>query len=238
MSEVERRRVLARDRQRRRRDRLRLIECDARDITPLPTLCDPLLRVTLGVVGVTLGVTGAAMNGWFAWSLGTDVVSRVVFCALGVANDVAVLLLPSVAVQRRWAWVVWLVCFALAVFGGNGFVATNITDAKSARPSAVVADALRAVGNAERAVALECTRLGPVCRQRQSELHEASQALRAARAQAEADGDPQAQAVARLVRWDADGVAMVRLALLTLLPQLGGVLLALAGMRIACHSNH
>jgi len=121
---LERLRALARDRKRRQRDR----ERDQRDLSQPASPSDPLVTVTDGVTpdvtntvcsqdhaplpngppfsrwaltAVAVVLFGAAIcaNAAYAWSLGASPISSVVFCAIGVAGDCLVFLLP-LAVSR------------------------------------------------------------------------------------------------------------------------------------------
>ena len=82
----------------------------------------------------TLGVTGIAINGWFARSLGSSDAAGSLFLAIGVAADLVALVLPSRAASARQratallGWVVWLVAFVFAVTASIGFASTNISD--------------------------------------------------------------------------------------------------------------
>jgi hypothetical protein len=75
--------------------------------------------------------------------------------------------------------------------------------------------------------------VGKFCRERESAVTERRQALDAAMHSVEQTADPQTEAARRIVAWLSHGVlqpsgddfAMLRLILLAILPQIGGILL-------------
>jgi hypothetical protein len=182
-------------------------------------------------------------NAVYAWSLGAGDLAGAVFAGIGIAADALVLLLPSVAASQWRAgrrarslvgWAVYPLAFAFAVAGSVGFSAVNIADvisARAGRTSPGIELAQRRLDVAAKQVAAECKQVGPLCRQRQAEERQALADLSAACAAVAAGADPQAAQVAALVAWASpwrpspDGVALARLALLALLPQLGGLVL-------------
>jgi hypothetical protein len=207
------------------------------------------LRVSsalLTVAALALAIVGMTMNGWFGRSLGSTDASGWLFLAVGVAADLAALTLPSTA-ARLWqarqrttslaAWAVWLMTFAFAITAGIGFASVNIADVTASRASRVtpilqVAQAALAdaMGSRDR----ECKGgVGRFCREREAAVSERRQALDSAMAAGAASADPQSEAAVRLVAWVSGGAlrpsgndfAMLRLVLLALLPQIGGVLL-------------
>ncbi len=186
------------------------------------------------------------MNGWFARSLGSSEIAGWLFLAIGVAADLVALAAPACASQL-WAkrqrgsamagWVVWAMTFAFAVTAGIGFASVNITDVTTARASRVtpaVETAKAAVADATGARDRECAGgVGKFCRQREEALTERRRALETAMRSVEQTADPQTEAAVRIVAWVSGGVikasgedfAMLRLILLALLPQIGGILL-------------
>jgi hypothetical protein len=93
-------------------------------------------------------------------ALGPNAFAAAKFLAVGVAADLAALVLPSTAAglwqagQRATAlvgWVVWLVTFVFAMTAGIGFAATNISDVTLVRASRVTP----AVTSAQAAVCTE-----------------------------------------------------------------------------------
>jgi hypothetical protein len=200
-----------------------------------------LLTATLALAGV-----GIAMNGWFARSLGSSDVAGWLFLAIGVAADLVSLLVPSCA-ARLWqtrhratslaGWLVWAMTFVFAVTAGIGFASTNIADVTLARASRVtpaVGVAQAALADAMAARDRECKDgVGKFCRERETAVNERRQALDTAMQSVGLAADPQTQAAIRLAAWASHGVlqpsgndfAMLRLVLLALLPQIGGILL-------------
>jgi hypothetical protein len=202
--------------------------------------------VLLTVAALALAIVGMTMNGWFGRSLGSTDASGWLFLAVGVAADLAALTLPSTA-ARLWqarqrttslaAWAVWLMTFAFAITAGIGFASVNIADVTASRASRVtpilqVTQAALADAMASRD--RECKGgVGRFCREREAAVNERRQALDSAMAAGAASADPQSEAAVRLVAWVSGGAlrpsgndfAMLRLVLLALLPQIGGILL-------------
>jgi hypothetical protein len=198
------------------------------------------------IAALALAVVGMTMNGWFARSLGSTDASGWLFLAIGVAADLVALTLPTVA-ARLWqqrqrgtslaAWSVWLMTFAFAITAGIGFASVNIADvtaSRAARVTPVVTIAQAALADAMVARDRECKGgVGKFCREREAAVNERRHALDGAMAAGAATADPQSEAAVRLVAWISGGTlhptgddfAMLRLVLLALLPQIGGVLL-------------
>ena len=113
-------------------------------VTPSPTVrsrgVTPPHRVAsilLAAAAFALAGVGVTTNGWFARSLGSSDIAGWLFLAIGVATDLAALVLPSCAAalwqnrQRATSvagWAVWAMTFAFAVTAGIGFASVNITD--------------------------------------------------------------------------------------------------------------
>jgi len=203
----------------------------------------PLLLTTAALALAAVGIT---INGWFARSLGSSDVAGWLFLAVGVAADLVALVLPSCAAglwqggQRATAlvgWAVWLMTFAFAVTAGIGFASTNISDVTLARASRVtpaVANAQAALTDAMAARDRECKGgVGKFCREREAAVAERRQLLDSAMTSVGQTADPQTDAAIKLVTWGTRGLlrpapedfAMLRLILLALLPQIGGILL-------------
>jgi hypothetical protein len=194
-------------------------------------------------------VCGLAMNATYARSLGSSDLSGWLFLALGPCADCAALALPSVAASV-WkagerttagaAWITWAAVFAFALLGSVGFASVSISDvtiARAARVTPQVTQARGALADAMGARDRECKGgVGRFCRERESAVATARQALDAAIGAVAATSDPQTEAAIRLVAWVSRGAikpatddfGMIRLALLSLLPQIGGVLLMVA----------
>jgi hypothetical protein len=222
-------------------------------VTPSPTVesrgVAPPHRVAsilLAAAAFALAGVGVTTNGWFARSLGSSDTAGWLFLAIGVATDLAALVLPSCAAalwhsrQRATSvagWAVWAMTFAFAVTAGIGFASVNITDVTAARAAHVtpaVTAAQSALSDAMSARDRECERgVGKFCREREATVAERRQILDTAMASVGQTADPQNDAAIKLVAWVTRGVvrpsgddfAMLRLVLLAMLPQIGGILL-------------
>ena len=198
---------------------------------------------------LALAGVGIVINGWFARSLGSTEAAGLLFLAIGVATDLVALAAPSCgahlwgAGQRATslvAWVVWLMTFIFAVTAGIGFASQNIADvtlARASRPTPAVTVAQAALADAMAARDRECKGgVGKFCREREAAVAERQQAVGVAMHSVEQTADPQTDAAIRLVAWLSHGwlkpssndFAMLRLVLLALLPQIGGILLMVA----------
>lgn len=219
-------------------------------VTPRPTVAPSrhyFAPVLLTTAALALSAVGIAINGWFARSLGSSDLAGWLFLAVGVAADLAALVLPSSAAalwhtgQRATAlvgWGVWFVTFAFAVTAGIGFASTNISDVTLVRASRVtpaVTSAQAMLSDAMAARDRECKGggVGKFCREREALVAERRQLLGAAMTSVGQAADPQTDAAIKLIAWISRGMmrpapedfAMVRLILLALLPQIGGMLL-------------
>ena len=222
-------------------------------VTPPPTVklraVTPSHRVAsilLAAAAFALAGVGITTNGWFARSLGSSDSAGWLFLAIGVAADLAALVLPSCAAglwhtrQRATSlagWAAWVMTFAFAVTAGIGFASVNITDvtaARAARVSPAVTAAQSALSDAMSARDRECTHgVGKFCREREAAVAERRQILDTAMASVAQTADPQNDAAIKIVAWVTHGVlrpsgddfAMLRLVLLAMLPQIGGILL-------------
>jgi hypothetical protein len=119
----------------------------------------------------------------------------------------------------------------------------NIADATMARasratPAVTVAQA--ALTDAMAARDRECKGgVGKFCREREAAVAERQQAVDAAMHSVEKNADPQTDAAIHVVTWlsggwlqpTANDFAMLRLVLIALLPQIGGILLMVARSR-------
>ena len=205
--------------------------------------------ILLVAAAFALAGVGITTNGWFARSLGSSDIAGWLFLAIGVAADLAALVMPSCA-ARLWnsrqratslaGWAVWAMTFVFAVTAGIGFASLNITDVTAARASRVtpaVSAAQSGLSDAMSARDRECMNgVGKFCRQREAAVAERRQILDTAMASVGQTSDPQTEAAIKLVAWVSRGVlrpsgddfAMLRLVLLALLPQIGGILLMVA----------
>jgi hypothetical protein len=211
----------------------------AADATDIAGTITPAAALALAGVGVV-------MNGWFARSLGSSDFAGWLFCAVGVAADCVALVMPSCAAglwqarQRATSlvgWAIWLMTFVFAVTAGIGFASSNISDVTMARASRItpaVTAAQKALNDVMAARDRECKGgVGKFCREREAAVIERRQALDSATQAVGQTADPQTDAASRIVVWathralqpTSNDFAMLRLALLALLPQIGGILL-------------
>lgn len=199
--------------------------------------------ILLTVAALALAVVGMAMNAMFARSLGSTESAGWLFLAVGVAADLAALALPSCAAQASKpsvavaGWSAWAISFAFAVTAGIGFASVNISDvtlARSSRSTPATITANAALTDAMAARDRECHGgVGKFCRERETAVTERRQAVDVAMGTVAATADPQTEAAIRIVAWVSRGMlqptgddfAMLRLVLLALLPQIGGILL-------------
>jgi hypothetical protein len=206
----------------------------------------PVTSVALTAAAFALAMTGITMNGWFARSLGSSDIAGWLFLAIGVAADLIALVVPSAA-ARHWqarrrstaatAWAVFAATFLFAVMAGIGFASLNVADVtlqRASRVTPVVTMAQASLSDAMTARDRECSGgIGKNCRLREQAVAERRQVLDAAMGSVEQAADPQTAAAVRIVTWaslgtlhpTSDDFAMLRLILLALLPQLGGILL-------------
>ena len=127
--------------------------------------------------------------------------------------------------------------FVFAVTAGIGFASANIADVTLLRASRItpaVQTEQTALADAMAARDRECKGgVGKFCREREAVVDERRHALDAAMQSVGQAADPQTDAAIRLVAWASQGAlqptandfAMLRLVLLALLPQIGGILL-------------
>ena len=203
-------------------------------------------QVFLTVAALALGAVGIIINGWFARSLGSSDVAGWLFLAVGIAADLVALVMPSCSAAQWQAglwptalvgWTVWLMTFVFAVTAGIGFASTNIADvtlARASRMTPAVLTAQTALADAMAARDRECKGgIGRFCREREAAVAERRQIVDSAMATVGQAADPQADAAIKLVTWLSRGVlhpaaedfAMLRLIMLALLPQIGGILI-------------
>jgi len=215
----------------------------AEPVTPSRRHVAPVL---LSIAALALAGVGITMNGLFARSLGSSDVAGWLFLAVGVAADLVALVMPSCAAalwqagQRTTAlvgWSVWAMTFVFAVTAGIGFASVNIADVTLTRASRATPAIQTAKATLDDAIAArdrECKGgVGKFCRERETTVNERRQALDAAMHSVEKTADPQTDAAIRVVAWVSRGAlqptendfAMLRLVLLALLPQIGGILL-------------
>jgi hypothetical protein len=205
-----------------------------------------LASVLLTTAALALSAVGIAINGWFARSLGSSDLAGWLFLAVGVAADLAALVLPYTAAslwhtgQRAAAlvgWVVWFVTFMFAVTAGVGFASSNIADVTLVRASRVtpaITSDQAMLTDAMTARDRECKGgVGKFCREREALVAERRQLLNGAMTSVHQAADPQTDAAIKLLAWISAGMMrparedffMFRLILFALLPQIGGLLL-------------
>jgi hypothetical protein len=215
----------------------------SRAVTPSHRSVASIFLVTAAFVLAGVGIT---TNGWFARSLGSSDTAGWLFLAIGVAGDLVALVMPSCAAglwhngQRAASlvgWAVWTLTFAFAVTAGIGFASVNIADvaaARAARITPAISAAQSALSDAMSARDRECVKgVGKFCRERETAVAERRQILDTAMASVGKAADPQTDAAVKLVAWvtlgelrpSGEDFAMLRLVLLALLPQIGGILL-------------
>jgi hypothetical protein len=212
----------------------------------LPRIGRGLLCTVLVGSALALAGTGIVVNGWYARSLGSTEFAGYLFPAVGVATDAAALALPTWAtviwkrsrMRALGAWGLWSLTFAFALSASLGFASVNIADTRLARSTAsngVIDDDKEALRTARDREARECkSGNGTNCRKRIDEANKQQDKLDGDRSKIV--GDPQSDGASKLVRWitfdrvvpTGDDFAMFRLALMTLLPQLGGLVLMVA----------
>jgi hypothetical protein len=213
--------------------------------------------ILLTVAALALAVVGMTMNGWFARSLGSTDTAGWLFLVVGVAADLVALVMPSCAAglwqagQRTTAlaaWAVWLMTFVFAVTAGIGFASVNIADvtlARASRATPAIATAQAALNDAMAARDRECKGgVGKFCRERETAVTERRQAVDVAMRAVGRTADPQTEAAIRIVAWlsrdmlrpSGDDFVMLRLVLLALLPQIGGILLMVGRVHRAADS--
>jgi hypothetical protein len=211
-----------------------------------------LAPLLLSTAALGLAAVGIIINGWFARSLGSSDVAGWLFLAVGVAADIVALVMPSCAAglwqagQRATAlagWGLWLMTFSFVVMAGIGFASVNIADvtqARAARVTTAVQTAQSALSDAMASRDRECKGgVGKFCREREATVADRRQVLDVAMRSVEQTADPQTEAAIRIVAWvsrgalhpTGDDFAMLRLVLLALLPQIGGILLMIGRSR-------
>jgi len=222
--------------------------------SPSPTVTPPAVTpshrsvasIFLVTAAFVLAGVGITTNGWFARSLGSSDTAGWLFLAIGVAGDLVALVMPSCAAglwrngQRAASlvgWAVWMLTFAFAVTAGIGFASVNIADvaaSRGARITPAISAAQSALSDAMSARDRECAKgVGKFCRERETAVAERRQILDSAMASVGKTADPQTDAAVKLVAWvtlgelrpSGEDFAMLRLVLLALLPQIGGILL-------------
>jgi hypothetical protein len=203
---------------------------------------------TLVFFAYSLGITGLGVNAWFTYNQGSTVVDKVLMSSLGFILEAIAFKLPqqmsSLCRQRRWggfgiASIIYLPLLGFAIYNSLGFASQNFQETKTVRSERItpaVTDAMLKRDTFTASRDAECRKRGPLCRQFEQDVISAMDAVEKAREKVSALADPQIASAAKLVAWvsmnrfhpSADDFAMLRLLLLTLLPQLGGLVLMAA----------
>lgn len=220
--------------------------------SPIATVASQAPSWLLVTASLGLAVVGVTVNAWYAASLGASDAAGMLFRAVGICSDLAGLALPAKAAMLWYsgkrgpavtAWLAFGVTVAFALTASIGFASLNIADTTAARASRVtpaVTAAQTALDDATAARDRECKGgVGKFCRDREAGVAERRRLLDQATAAGAATADPQAMAAVKLVAWASagqlrpteDDFAMLRLMLLALLPQLGGVLMMVGRAR-------
>ncbi|SRR6266404_1797667 len=214
----------------------------------VPRIVLPRSNLRLVILAYGLGTVGLGINAWFAWNRGTDLIDKGLLSFLGFTTEAMAFYLPDQAtrlwMQRRlvgfcFASILCVILFVSALINGLGFASLNLTEASTVRSERItpaVADAQRKLDTLSASRRDECQKRGDRCRQLEKEEQLALESLRDTRDKVTASSDPQIASAAKLVAWvsfgryhpSADDFAMLRLFLLTLLPQLGGLVLMVA----------
>lgn len=227
-------------------ERQQLVPAASKPI-PRVVVSTPLARsnIPLKVLSYSLFLVTLCINASFVFDRGGTLEARLVMSLLGIILEAMLFFLPTQASNlwngRRWlmsvfASILCLFLFAFAFLASLGFASQNLTEvttARSERITPAVSDAQRRLEALTASKKDECTKRGDRCRQLERDEQTALEGLRQARDAVSATADPQTASAAKLVAWvtvgrfhpSADDFGMLRLLLLTLLPQLGGLVL-------------
>lgn len=204
--------------------------------------------IPLVILAYALGIVGLGINGWFSYSRGSSEVDKALFLGLGFILEAIMFYLPAQTANqwrdRKLGGVIvgcflYPFLFIFAITNSLGFASLNLQDTATARAERVtpaISDAQRKLDTLTTSRAVECVKRGDKCRQLEREEQQALESLREAREKVSATADPQVTSAAKLVSWVSlnryaptpEDFAMLRLLLLTLLPQLGGLVLMLS----------
>lgn len=205
-----------------------------------------LALVINGQTGWHFGTTPLASVTFAGLSLAADLL------AIALPATAAALWCGRHRLLATAAWAVWTVAAAMATLASLGFAELHIGDTAAGRQSVITTstslvtqrqdriDAARLAATATtKAREAECGKRGPLCRDREADERAALATLNSAVAAPVptvapiAGTDPQVTAALRLTTWaglalHADDIVNLRLALMALLPNLAGLLLAFA----------
>ncbi len=208
-------------------------------------------NIPLMLLAYSLGLIGLAINAWFTWNNGSSLIDKSLMSSLGFTTEAMAFFLPALAAslwnQRRIVaslstWALFAFLFTSALMNGLGFASTNLTEtttAKAERITPAVADAQRRLDSLSVSRKDECQKRGEKCRQLEKDEQLAFESLRVERDTVSAIADPQIVSAAKMAAWlsfgiyhpSADDFAMIKLLILTLLPQLGGLVLMVSSRR-------
>ena len=212
-------------------------------VIPVPRSNIPLIILAYG-----LAIEVLCINAVMAWDRGSTTKDKIVLSILFFTLEAIVFFLPAWS-KTLWQTrqyvpciicvVVWLPLFGFAIYNSQGFASTNYAETTTLRAERItpaVSDAQRRLDTLSASRRDECLKRGDRCRQLEREEQSAIEGLREAREKVTAIADPQIASAAKLIAWvsldrfhpSADDFAMLRLLLLTLLPQLGGLVLMVA----------
>jgi len=166
-----------------------------------------IVGIVLVGAGITLAVTSMWANAWFGYSLTADETAGRIFATFAVVAEIVACVLPT-AIRFYWRdgnwWVALeggaLMCVVLSVifFAASGFVLTNVSEAievRGERVTPTISIARGALNDARAARDRECSKVGPICRQREDTVAERQRKLDEAKADVRATADPQAEAL-------------------------------------------
>ena len=208
-------------------------------------------HIPLAFLAAGLAIVGLIINGYFSWTRGTSDLDKILFAGIGFVTESVAFFLPSrmAALWRQRslgafavACVIYPLLLAFALLNSLGFAAVNLNDVSTVRAeriSPAVADAQRRLDTLTASRKQACDddkKVGTRCFRLQREEQAGFEQLTYARQQQKEGADPQISAAQKLVSWitagsltpKVDDFGMLRLLLLTLLPQAGGLILLLA----------
>jgi hypothetical protein len=203
----------------------------------------PLLLISFVICAV-----GLTINFWYQFNRSSNPVEQWIYGIGGLALELGMFCLLNRAQQlfkaRRLVacavtLAVWPLCMAFALTNSLGFNAVNLIDtatARAERTSVEVADIQRRLNTLATSREQECRKRGPRCLDLEAQERTQYDALRAARGEVRQGADPQVASAQKLTSWitagrvtpSADDISNLRLLLLTLLPQVGGIIFAIA----------
>jgi hypothetical protein len=166
-----------------------------------------LVGLALVAAGVAITLASMAANGWYGASLTTSTTAAGIFSTLTVVAEGIAATMPSALRFLRdmhehgWVWLgraVLAISVTVVALASSGFVITNVSDAtaiRADRMTPAVASAQTALEDAKGARDRECTKVGPICRQREDMVSQRQAELDRAKAEVKADADPQAAAL-------------------------------------------